>query len=383
MDRGFARRCLLRTVAVLGLGACADVTAVDVQLVPDLNINEPTSLARSLDQLRITLDASDNQDLYPDWPPGTDRRIADVDGDGRNEFRVELPINRTDPLPTVRIERGTLRLAPFSISILVDGIGPWNGEALALAAGGISGISFVDGVRVARTIRFNTRPKYLPPRVERVIPDDGGDFSPESVNYNCVFIGFTKPMNPDSLRDPKTLKSTGVIEVVQLDSAKETTVGASRIEVKSLGVSGNDAAYYFFEAPLGAGTYRIKVNPRATDEAGTPLDQVPLDPGAQGFYSHFFVSKELAAATLPTCTPNCFDPAWCGGGGEQCPAGMRCNKASSTCEPVGCPPTCPSGMVCDEKTGVCVTDCRVYGEYGLCEAPAPTCLPSGVCGARP
>ena len=350
--------------------SCADETAIDLHLVPDPNINDAAALRARLTAVQVVLDAPSG--LYPpsavrEAPP---LRIADVDDDGHPELIVDFPLDGIGELPVVRIERGGLSDDVFPVEIRVEGFDP---DRLAIAAGGVQGVSFADGQVKSIETPFNVKPLYRPPRVTQVLPEDGArGLRPEALSSAMVI--FSKRMNRASI------EAAGVFEVRQVvGEGEEKTVPAQQIIVRDLGATPTSptTAEYVFADELAVGIYRVRVSSKATDQSGRALDQVAMQAGDQPFASQFQIGTDLVAPAQE-CHPSPCQTQWCVNGGLACGPGMTCNSDARRCEPKACPQACGVGLVCDAELSVCVPDCRPYGGFGGCAADA-TCGSDGLC----
>lgn len=333
---------LTRLPVLLALGllaSCSPVTALDLTLVADPNINAETTLVAKLASLQVAI--SDGQD------------------------RLETPVDMTDlgHLPLIRVEQGAASKLPLDFAI--DGIGADDktGQQVKLAAGGAEGYYFSEGEVVSVNVPFNLRALYLPPRVTSVYPEDGETQQAHLVGN--VLLVFSKAMSPDSL------VNTGVIRVLRVEGSQETPVPAREIVLGELSSGGPTTASYVFTAALEEGSYGVRVSQGALDTSGRPLDQVPMLAGNQPFASQFKVGAQTSTAMA--CPGTC-ESLWCGNGGEACPTGLKCDKAAGSCVPDRCPKTCPVATVCDPALTACVMDCRPYGTHGGCD--------SGTCSAE-
>lgn len=355
------------TLALLQSVACgADETAVDLHFLVDPSIADEASLARSLQSLEIVIDAP--QGLYPRGTMRDDdplRIVRDVDKDGWPELlaTVELAEGATR-LPVVRVERGALDTA--SIELRVDGVARAGANAgKRIAAGGLKEASYVAGELREVQLPFNLRPAYRPPYVAAVYPADGSrDVLPST---GSMLIVFSKPMALTSLQ------GANVIQLLAVDGDQETPVRAARIELREQYAGGPTMAEYHFAEPLAVDRlHRVRVTSAARDVAGRALDQQGQKSGNQPFESQFSTSPEAVPSIPSTMTQ------WCDQGGNACAPGLRCDNALKGCLPDGCPASCGAQQVCDRALGACVTDCRVYGTYGLCSGQT-SCQPTGLC----
>ena len=356
---------LLLTSLALALSACGELTALDITLVTDPNVNDEASLVSALDRVRLVVDSPGG--LYPAGTDLTDGdlQIKDVDGDGDAELLATVTVNGLGRLPVVRLEQGGLKLVPLEIR--VDGLAAGGA---AIAAGGVQGIDFTEGEAAAIKVPFNLKPAYRPPRVTQVFPPNNSDLVKISTVSSALVI-FSKPMNMSSL------SRAGVFRVLAVAGGTRTEVPVKSITGGELYQGGPSKAEYLFKKLLSSpGTFEVRISAGALDTSGRALDQVPLQAGNQAFSSRFTVVTSMIA---PACAPKC-ETAWCGNGGTKCPDGLTCHEASGTCKPAGCPKACPKLMVCDPGLGACVDDCRVHGTHGGCAKDAPRCLGTGLGG---
>jgi hypothetical protein len=352
------------------LCACADPTALDLTLVPDLNVQSESVLVSRLVRLRLVVDAPEG--LYPGGASRRDGEIelSDLDGDGARELSASITLGALGRLPLVRLERGGMP-GGASLELRLDGIGSDDSDGkptadVELAAGGVQGISFTEGAVSSVKIPFNLRAKFRPPRVTQVFPEDGATLSSSSVG--SVALIFSKPMSFASLKP-------AVLQVLQVVGGSETPIELREIVVGEIGAGGPTRAVLHFLKAAGEGVYRVRAGQGALDTSGRALDQVPMQPGNQPFTSTFSLT---GTASTAACAPSC-ELTWCGNGGSACPDGSVCDSASRTCLPKGCP-ACWSGSVCDPALAACVEDCRPYGSYGGCSDPKLRCEPaSGLC----
>lgn len=346
---------------------------MDISLVADPNLNSEQSLVTSLERLRLVVDSPEG--LYP----GTAERrqgdlvIKDLDGDGQSELEATLELNGLGRLPLVRIERGGLEAV--TMEMRMEGFAPVQaGYSESIAAGGLQGIRFSSREILLVTLPFNLKPRFLPPRVTQVFPEDGSADSSKA-GLSSVLVVFSKAMNLESLRKPHVLR------VLLVNNGSESVVPAKAIQLGELFAGGPTKAEYIFDETLGAGMYRVRVSTEALDGSGRHLDQVAMQDEDQPFSSQFSVTGVNMQAGPECAVPPCeTDP--CSAGGLSCPQGSTCNTDQGSCEPATCSGACDPGRVCDPTLVSCVTDCRVYGTFGGCPQERPVCRQEGLCAAQ-
>lgn len=360
---------LVLLVATL-LAACGEDTALDLDLFADPKYNSEASVLASVRRIMLVVDSPEG--LYPGSTThqGEGYVIKDLDQDGTAELQAEVEVGELGRLPLIRIEQGGLPDVPLEIKL--DGIS--DGDVL-VAAGGVAGIRFADGIVEEEPVPLNLKAEFRPPTVDRdkgVFPPSGAkDLQPSGVS--SVLVIFSKAMNPDLL---ETQDDSPAFEVKNVGSGEREP--AKSIRVQPLYPNGPSQAEYLFANQLESGaTYEVIVWPKARDISGRPLDTVPLQEGNQEFRSRF--STALVEVATPACHPAC-QATWCANGGTVCPDGLTCDEATGFCGLVGCGPEgCPEGKVCDPSLSACVDDCRIHGTYGGCPDDRPRCLSSGLC----
>ncbi len=181
-------RSFPKLVLVL-LAGCASEPALDLELVPDPNINSESQIVERIESVVYVFDSADG--LYA---PGEESshdgvQVTNADADASDlELVVSVPV--VDHLPFVRLERGTLPDVPLDVRVIGEsGVGTIaEGRALAARFGIDS-----DPLRVP----FNIRPGQLPPRVGEVIPADGQ--TAQGCVVPTVVVMFSKPIEPSTL----------------------------------------------------------------------------------------------------------------------------------------------------------------------------------------
>jgi hypothetical protein len=353
-------RSLTTALLALLLTRCGGSTAIDLTLVADPNVNNTADLVRQLRSLKLVV--SSDEGLYAS-PPASAPDVT-LENDGK-ALVAERTVAGLDHLPRIRLEQGSMRSLSLELRLEGNPCPASDPSCLSLAAGGVKGVRFADGTAELQ-VPFNTRLYYRQPQVTQVNPQDGEDVAG---GFDSIAVIFSKKMNADSIT-----KTAGVLRVLRVEAGGDLELPAKLITLTNLGGYESPAlGTYFFQTPLGDGTYRIAVSTGALDVSGRSLDQVPMVTGDQPFTSTFTVGR-TPGPVMPTCNP-C--PYWCSEGGEVCAPGLACDKATRLCKPQ-CPGKCPTSNVCDPALGVCLQDCRLYGSYGGCAADE-TCQPTGLC----
>lgn len=360
MTTRLALRNALIALAAAGSPGCSDdavdAPALDLQLVPDINLNGVSQIASAIDTLRVIVDSP--QGLYP---PGSESvngpvEVRDEDNDPSDLELVATVSVPSGRLPLLRIERGGLPDAPLDIRI----IGHASADpSVRVAEGMVRGIRFdSNGVKDV-PISFNIRPELLPPRVTEVQPADGTHLQPCRVD--TIVVVFSRPILAS------TLVASGNF-VVDRDPAPASIV-----------VDGSGyIATYTAGAPLLAESfpYRITISTNVRSKDGIGLDQVAAEPGAQPYDANFGMSCDMQEPAL--------DPVLCSpetGSDGTCPGQGRFACVEGACIPADCDQSsCAPSFVCNPATLRCEVDCRIYGEVEVCPTDRPACdVESGAC----
>jgi hypothetical protein len=251
--------------------ACAAEPGADFALTPDPNLNRPEQLIESVDSIVMIVDSA--QGLYPAGSERTtgDLQIENADSDPALEVvaRIVMPMDR---LPVVRLVQGTM---PDDVSLDVRFLGlPEEPGAPYLAVGRVSGVH-LDPTIPRVPIPFNLRPERLPPRVADVLPSDGSSI--EGCMLEHVYVMFSKPIESDTLAGAITLSPHGSVTAARLDGSGLT----AELDTTGLVGAGGELAF------------RIEIVTSVTDREGNALDQVPAEPGPQGFAADFVLSCGL------------------------------------------------------------------------------------------
>ena len=178
------------------LSACAVEDAIDLELIPDPNINDEQAIVSRVSNLLTTVDSEDG--LYP---PGSEHtegavQLVNVDTDDALEIVATIPVN--DRLPRVRLERGSISDAPLDIRIQGED------DSGTVAEGRVRGVRF--GQEIVRLrVPFNIRPEQLPPRLTEVYPPDGSPV--QGCDLSLIILFFSKPV------DPSTLFEEGAVQI--------------------------------------------------------------------------------------------------------------------------------------------------------------------------
>ncbi len=329
----------------------ATPTALDFELVPDININGPAEVAASIDTLTFIVDSP--QGLYP---PGSESKdgnveIKDMDGDPSDlELVATVPITPAR-LPLVRIERGGLR--DVSLDVLVIGTNNKDNPVTHIAEGRVQGIRFQADQIQTIPLSFNIRPDRLPPRVTEVQPADGTNI--KSCKVDTIVVVFSKPMNAASVKAPGNF-------VVKEDASPQSIV---------LDSSGFIATYLVgsLKSDTTPFSFHLEISTDVMSEDFVRLDQVGGDPGAQPYASTFTLQCDPTQPAL--------GEALCGSGDVQqgnCPDPYRFTCVQGACVPTACTSSiCVPGYVCDSATLHCEVDCRRYGDIDVCPADRSAC----------
>lgn len=343
--------------AILGCGSeTVEETAIDMELVPDINLNSPSQIVASIDTLRLIIDSPEG--LYP---PGSESivgnlEVRDADDDPSDLELIATVAVPAGRLPSVRIERGGL--PDVSLDIRVIGLQSDRPD-VRLAEGRVRGIRFDPDDVKPLSVAFNLRPEVLPPRVTEVQPADDTFLMPCRVD--TIVVVFSKPMDSASLLKPGNF-------AVDRDPLPESIV---------VDPSGFIATYTTGDLKLEEGnlSYRVTILSEAKSRDGVALDQVGAEPGAQPYSGLFTMRCNFQE---PTLEPVLCSPAEPDG---SCPGAGRFRCDGGACVPAGCDQSvCGPGFVCDPATLLCEVDCRAYGDVEVCPESRPVCDPgSGAC----
>ena len=344
---------ILIGLAVVVVG-CGDSPALDIELVPDPNLNSEAQILERVDSLVFIFDSPDG--LYP---PGAERtngnvQIVDADADPSDlELLSTIPLG--DHLPIVRFEQADLPDVPIDVRILGEsGTGP-------IAEGRVLAARFSDTIEPL-LVPFNIRPEHLPPRVGEVIPNDGTPL--QGCTVPTLVVMFSKPIDPATLFLPNAVlfEPGGAPTAIRLDA---TGVVA---QIEPPPIEGE-----------GTVSYRLEIASLVTDTAGIALDQVAAETASQAYIGDFTL-RCGPSTSIP-------DPPACGSGAPPgpvepvCLGGARFICVDDVCVATACEAaTCEAGLVCDPAIGTCIQDCRIYGDVPVCPSDRPTCeAPTGVC----
>jgi hypothetical protein len=329
------------------LAACATSPALDIELVPDPNVNDEAQIVDRVQTLVLIFDSPEGLYLPGEERVGGSVQVVDADADPSDlELVATLPMG--DHLPIVRLEQGDLLDASIDVRIL--------GESAAgpIAEGRLLGARFTDSGEVVR-VPFNIRPEHLPPRVGEVIPNDGVMLS--GCTVPTIVVMFSKPVDPMTLFLPDAIvfEPGGAPAEIRVDA---TGVVA---QIEPPPITGADTV-----------SYRLRIEPIVTDASGTALDQIAAEPSSQPYVGDFTLhcGPISAIPDPPRCgfmdPPSPLDPV--------CPGMPRLMCIDDACVPSSCDAaTCEEGLVCDPASGTCGADCRLYGEVPVCPGDRPTC----------
>ncbi len=352
----FSMRIVVRGIACAALvitAACGDgATALDLQLVQDLNLNSPQQVAAWVDSVRIIVDRPDGLYGPADATEGDGFRIADVDADPDLELVIDTPVD-ADNLPTVRLERGGLPNGPLDIRL--EGI---DAEQAIVAAGGVSSVSFSEGEQTSLPIQFNLKSRLLPPRVLEAFPAS----REVTCRAGVALLLLSKAISPTSVVAGENL----IVERLDLGLSLPVTFD----------VDGPVIRLAFGDVPEERAHYRIWLGGGVQDDDGMPLDQDPRVGGEQVFATEFFVEPGDGCGDYPW--------RWCHEEAAvlECPdfrsGRLRCEAGQ--CVPDSClSSSCADGYVCDTESATCRVDCRSYGDFGGCAAGLSCDEASGIC----
>jgi len=344
----------LTICALFVLVGCSASPVLDLELVPDPNINSEAQILERVESLVFIFDSPDG--LYA---PGEEHveggvQVVDADADPSDlELVVTFPV--LDHLPIVRLEQADLSDVPIDVRILGEsGPGP-------IAEGRVLGARFSDAAEPVR-VPFNIRPEHLPPRVGEVIPSDGqslqGCFVP------TIVVMFSKPIDPATIFLPGavTFEPGGAPLEIRLDSSGVVA------QLEPPTIEGE-----------GTVSYRLRIESMVTDTAGIALDQVAAEPSSQPYVGDFtLICGPTSSIPDP---PPCGSMAPPGPLEPVCPAFPRLMCVDDECVLSACEAaTCEAGLVCDPAVGFCIEDCRLYGEVDVCPEDRAVCSEdTGVC----
>lgn len=322
--------------------ACGEgTTALDLELVQDLNLNSPEQVAAWVDTVRIVVDRPDGLYGPADASVGDGFRIENVDADPALELIIDTPID-TATLPTVRLERGGLPTGPLDIRL--EGI---DATRAIVAAGGVSSVSFLEGEQTTLPIQFNLKSRFLPPRVLEAFPAA----REVTCRAGVALLLLSKALAPATVVAGENL----IVERLDLGLSLPVTFD----------VDGPVVRLAFGDVPEERAHYRIRLGGELRDQDGMLLDQDPRVSGVQGFTTEFFVEPGDGCGDYPW--------RWCHEEAAvlECPdfrsGRLRCEAGQ--CVPDSCLSTsCAEGFVCDEESAICRVDCRSYGDFGGCAA---------------
>ncbi len=350
---------IILSIALITLPACGDEhansTALDIRLVPDLNLNSVSQVAGAVDTIRVVVDSP--QGLYPPGSESVDGNVQVQDEDN-DPSDLELAATVSVPpgrLPVVRIERGGLRDVPLDIRFIGHAS---STPSVRVAEGLVRGLRFESGQIREVPVLFNLRPERLPPRVVEVQPPDGTSL--DVCEVDTIVIVFSKPMDRSTLLIPGSF-------TVDLDPVPGPIV---------LDASGYIATYAVENPELGKSrSYRVTVSTSVRSQDGAGLDQVAAEPGAQPYDMRFNMECDSIgpnSGAIPCRAES--------GVKGSCPGEGRFACVDGACIPVACETaSCAPPFVCDPATLRCEVDCRSYGG-ATCPQDRPACDEvSGVC----
>ena len=355
-----------RTLAAIATAACIagcaaqPEAALDIELVPDLSINTANQVAERVVSLELIVDRAGG--LYADCPsalPGV------INADADPECELVTQVSMPGRLPLVRLLRGGLSDEP--IDLWLRGLGDDAGATVA--EGRVLGVGFTSGIR-RLPVTFNLRPSHLPLRVVEVFPGDGDIV--RNCDLNPVVIMFSKPIDPQTIFAPGAVRfdpGGPPVEIRVAESGLLAQLAPPPIDPRP--------------SPDGIGPetliFTLELATTVLDTLGDPLDQVPMEPGAQPYR---VISEVRCTSMSQIPDDRCgADPE--GASAPRCPAGRDFVCVDRICVPQSCDSArCALGSVCDPATLACEVDCRAYGEASICGAERPICAPdSGVCVA--
>lgn len=331
------------------LAACADEpTAIDLELIPDININTPEHVRGAITSLLLVIDSPDG--LYPAGAETVQGNLqvrnADVDPDLELVVSIDMPAGR---LPSVRLLRGGLPDVALDIRVL--GI---DSDSTTVAVGRVQGVTFAADRVQEVAAPFNLKPELLPPRVTEVFPIDGGTTGCDGFDIVAIF---SKPVAPE------TVLAAGAFVVEPGGPPAQ------------LGVSADDRVAQM-RPSTNVDAYEVLLSTTITDRDGVHLDQIAAQDGDQPFLATYQIvctgSELLTSCSQP-------EPGLI----PTCPGGSgRLACVSGSCVPTSCDgAACAPGYVCDSVTAVCEVDCRSYGgeacppQRPRCDDTTGTCVP--------
>lgn len=328
---------------VLVASGCAEETAIDIRLAPDLNINTEDELRGAVASLLLVVDSDEG--LYLAGEERTSGSVQIENADSDLEFLEVVAAIAWDgeDLPLIRLAQGTLPDHPLTLKVF--GLPAEPGSPVAF--GQVRGVRLTSPPQEV-VVPLNLRSDMRPPRVTEVLPTNGAPIA--GCGLDSMAVVFSKPVDEESLAGAFELSPSGTIEEVTLDETG--LIAQLRVAVSS-------------ENPLLS--FRLRIANSVTDVEGNALDQVPSQEGDQGF------DDELSyACGPPSMTPE--EP--CGAmfpdfgdcefpdrfqcvegectlyrcGDAMCDEGSACSSTTFLCEP-----TCSEEMLCLD--GECTTIC--------------------------
>ncbi len=334
------------------LVACSEpTTAIDLELLPNPELNSEQDLAARVRTIVVVIDAAEGP-LYPleDEQLGGALQIKNADADATDLELVATVDVPADRLPEIRIERGGLPDIPLYVRVLgsVDG-----GPGAEIARGGLPSVTFAAGSIKRVPTPFNLLPRYLPLRVSEVAPGDG-QLIPCDVQLEILTVFSRSPAGTSVTTPGRVLLSE---------------LGGEDVAAQSLEVA---LSTMRFVPSRTVTDYRLVISTEVTDTDGGPLDQVPSMAGLQPFAQDFHLEcSTVMSPTMARCSAQA--PT------APCPGGDRFRCDRGTCVPARCEgASCTAGFVCDPSTLACEVDCRPYGDDG-CPVARPRCTAAGYC----
>ncbi len=325
--------------------------SIDIELMPDRNLDTPAQVLARTHCLCLILDNNDTPDgLYPPGSPERDNgntHVRNADGDPALEVVTTVPVG--DHLPTVELRRGSLPDVPLDITVrgLAACTDPCE-HASPVAVGGAPGVTFADGPTVS--LPFNLLSSELPPRV--ALAQGARDCG------SLVHIELSKCVETDTLAgNVEVDPASSAIEVKPIEGGCCAGTGTCPW-VRAVDITGMDTRTGF----------TVTVSPGVMDADGQHLDQVPGVEGDQPFVDEVSACPAPSRPDLSCATST------------SCPAGLSCVDSLCQQEIQSCDQITCAGpqLVCAPTTLSCVFDCRLYGG-GSCPSGPSTCDSSGVC----